>query len=241
MAVPITPPPQISTRMASAASRAGSSFRHLPGAGRRQRLDLPARSGVVDQRGEPTLRVFPPAWRSSPTTSPDADRREASLETCPRLRVGAEPLLCPARAPRLGSRRNSGSAGRIAALEGGEARGVHPARRLELPDAADVDLAPDALRSPRREADVQLARRRRGDAVDPAEAKRLVERLLVGDARPCRSRPCGSRRSSQSPSRGSPRAMRAIRRPSEEGRLRSRPVTLRSAGSSALRSTSCVR
>ena len=78
--------------------------------------------------------------------------------------------------------RNSGSAAPGRAPRRRRARRMHPALRLQLPDALDVDLAPDALLPPRREADLPCRVAAARDAVDPAEAERLVERLLAGDA-----------------------------------------------------------
>jgi hypothetical protein len=59
---------------------------------------------------------------------------------------------------------------------------MHPAGRGQLADAADIDGTPDAPALARGETD-RIARfvAALADAVYPAEAQRLVERLLVRD------------------------------------------------------------
>src|SRR5207244_11028442 len=72
----------------------------------------------------------------------------------------------------------------LVALVGALASSGHQSRGLERLITGDVDLAPDAALAPRREADgVGVLAERFADAVDPAEAQRLVARLRPVDRR----------------------------------------------------------
>jgi hypothetical protein len=65
---------------------------------------------------------------------------------------------------------------------------MHPARGFELLDPSDVDGAPRASLSSRREADaVADVIDRSLDAIDPAEAQGFFHRLEIRDARPSRA------------------------------------------------------
>src|SRR5437588_3069488 len=164
--------------------------RGLDALGRRRELPkgAPGR-GVVDQRPQPlpasliSLRAHDPPDRGL------AVRRRSRLEILPRGGVRAElPLLVGLELRRVAllvgvDRGTVVGAG----LEGGEAGGPHPAVRDQLARAPDVHGAPRAPRLPRREANgVALVAEAPPDAVDPAEAERLVDRLGPGHTRPAR-------------------------------------------------------
>src|SRR5687768_8674737 len=155
--------------------------------GRRERLRHAPGGRVLDQRRQPPLPRLGLLGARDPVDGPLPPRRRPALEPLPRGRFGAQPRLMLGLELRLvallvGVDRG---AALVARLEGREAGGRHPPFRDQLAGAGDVDRAPDAAGAPRREADrVALVVDLPADAVDPAEAERLVHRFRPRDARP---------------------------------------------------------
>src|SRR5207253_4462416 len=139
----------------------------------------------VDERGQPAV---PRLLFLRADDVPDGDAPvtgRLGLEVLPGLPVRAKAFLVLGRElPRRVLERILLRARLVAIPEGGQTRLLHQSELDQLLRPADVDVAPDAARPPRRKADrVALVIDPLADAVDPAEAERLVDGFFPGDAR----------------------------------------------------------
>src|SRR5262249_12035043 len=148
-----------------------------------------AGGALRDQRGETALSRLLLLRAGHPVRGEPLVVRSLGTVELPGLPVGLD-LLLVARpeAGGLALDRAGARPLRVGLRERREPGRRHAALLLQHGHALDVHVAPDALRLARREPDA-IARRvdAVADAVDPAEAQRLVDRLRPGDAGPARA------------------------------------------------------
>src|SRR5688572_1580060 len=154
-------------------------FRH-----RNQRRDPATFRGVGNQGGKPLLLRFLSLGAHHPPDRRLAIGRRLPLEERPCLLVRAEQRLVEACEPQAFLlERVAVCFGGVALVERSQSRRVYPAKAGQLLGACDIDGTPDAALPTRREAlAVACLVDRLGQPVNPAEAERLVDPFLIGDA-----------------------------------------------------------
>ena len=145
----------------------------------------PARR-VLDERRRAAARAWPPASRSSPSASRPADTTAGGAsQSAQAAAFGPEPgdlLVGRERSQLALVRVDRRSWPAVRASNARDPGRSHPALLRQRRDLRDVDRAPVAALAPRREPlDVAPSRRSAAsDAVDPADAQRLVDGLRPG-------------------------------------------------------------
>src|SRR5215472_12840032 len=151
----------------------------------RERRDRAASSTVADQDREPALARLLALRADHPVDHRPLVPWRLRVEECGGLSVRAKPLLLRGRQGRGLFALEGVDAGllRLARIERSQAGGSHPSELRQICDARHIDGAPVASRLPRREPNrVSVISKAAADAVDPSEAKRLVNGLGPGDA-----------------------------------------------------------